>query len=1215
MLSFLDKIPFGTPRLRRAGFWLATAFITYTLIGFLVVPPMVRDIAITQLSENLKRPVQIERVSFNPLELRLEIFGIKINKLQGDGELLALDSLDISPGISSIWEFAPVISYLRLNNLKLDITFFGDGKYSISDLLGSPKEPETDPRDKENNEPLFPFALYGFEMTNSTIVFDDRPHNKKHVVSDIFLRVPFMSSFVNLRNEFTQPQFSAVVNGDPVGLKGRTLPFHKTLLTEFQLGAVAIDLDQYWSYLPIETSLKLAKGQFTSNISLFFERPDAQRLNLFLEGGGKLTNLELTSPNEGPVLSFKELSFEMEKFSVGDKDLVLKNVRMDTPFFKLIRHKNNSINWARYFPGSELAEAGPKVKTVGQDKADFLLDIRQFEVQSGSLEWIDQAVPGGFKRTFPQFSFKGTEISTRGERPSAFEATIGKKSVMTIKGVGTMKPIGAKATITAKGFSFSEFEPYLSQLQPLIVDSGVAGLSVGVNFKIHDSHLELDVHDGILNIENLQMRKPNAKKPSLGFATLNATGGVMNLNKKTIAIAEVKISEPTVTVVKEKDGRIDLERLFSNDPEIAAPLKPTPVPVQHAGEKQWEALIASVRVDHGTVGYRNISLKHPTHLVFDKLKIDLDNISTQMESPMTYALSATGGGRSQLAIKGQASLAPLTANGHVDISNISLKPFNVLLSEFAELQVTSGAASANLKYDFKKGSGSQITITGSTELNKVNLKDNFGNGEFAGIDRFKLAGIRFTDKPYRLSIDEIDLSGPKVSINYDEKGHSNFRRAFRIPEPPPLPKEVKGQPEKEKTKSVQPVQVAKHEQEDPFFKTLEIGRVFMDNGHIRFRDASVTPVYFTEITGMNLGLIGLARKLDAKSAIKFKANVGPTPMSITGILNPVVTPIYSDLTIAVNGLDLVPISPYTVEYLGYPVEKGRLYADVKFKTEDWILNADNKFFIEQLVLGPKDKRPDAPNVPVKFGLTLLQDDNGDVELSLPIRGRLDDPDFRIGGIVFKTFASLMFKTLASPFSLIGSIFSNSDKDMDFVVFEPGRHKIDASGLQKIETVTKALNKRKRLQLEVDGVIDAEADRIGLTEVIFENKIKQQKYNSLTQKERAKTSVEAMVIAPGEYEKYLFEAYKDEPDEKGIKPTTLFSTDRQSIKFMERFILDHIKITDEELNALARRRAASVKDHIIKQEPGLTDRVSLIDRPKAKKGKTGVPKHRADFGIK
>jgi len=1214
MLSFLDKIPYGTPHLRRTAFWLAISFMVYTLIGFLVVPPVVKGIVTTQLSENLKRPVHIESTSFNPLKLRLEITGIKVSKLKGDGELLAIDSLDISPGISSIWELAPVISYLRLNNFRLDITFFGNGEYSISDLFGPPeKEQKTQSDDKKEADAIFPFALYGFEMTNATIVFDDRPHKKKHVISDIFLRVPFMSSFMDLRNEFTQPKFTAVVNGDPVELRGRTLPFHKTLLTEFQLGAVAVDLNQYWGYLPIETPLKLAKGQFTSDISLFFERPDAQTLNLFLGGGGKLTGLELTAPNDGPVLSIKELSFEMEKFSAGDNDLILKSVRMDTPFFKLIRHKDDSINWAEYFPGSEMAEAGPKVKTVGQDEAGLLLDIRNFEVKSGSLEWIDRAVPGGFKRTFSHFTFKGTEISTRGERPSTFEAAIGKKGIVTLKGVGTMKPLGAKATITAKGFAFPEFKPYLDQLQPMIVDSGMAGFSAGVDFKIIDNRLELAVHDGSLDIKNLQMRKPDAKEPSLGVASFGLTGGTLNLNEKTIAVAEVKLSGPTVTFVKEKDGRIDLERLFSDDPETATPLKQTPV--QQPEDKQWKASISAVRVNQGTLGYRDISLKHPARLSFDNLKLDLDNISTQKGTSMTYALSATRGRRGQLALKGRASLAPLATNGRLRISNISLKPFDKHLGELTELLFSSGAASANLAYDYKKGAHSRLTVTGDTELTNVEFKDNSGGGEFAGIDRFKLMGIRFTNNPNRLDIAEVNLTGPRISIDYDEKGHSNIRRAFRIPEPPPLPKEDKEQSEKEKTKPGQTVKISKPKPKDPFFKTLDIDRIIMADGHIRFRDASVTPVYYTEITGINLGLIEIAQTLEARPKIDFKAKIGPTPISITGEFNPVITPIYSDLILAVNGMELVPLSPYTVEYLGYPVEKGRLYADVTFKTKDWVLNADNKFFIEQLVLGPKDKRPDAPNVPVKFGLALLQDGNGDVELSLPIRGRLDDPDFRVSGIVFKAFASLMFKTLASPFSLIGSIFSSGDQDMDFVVFEPGRHALDAGGLQKMETVIKALKERERLKLEVDGVIDPEADRRGLTEVIFENKIKQQKYNSLSRKERAKTSAEAMVIAPEEYDDYLFQTYKDEPDEEGVKPTTLFMTDRQSVEFMEKFILEQIKVTDDDLIDLARRRAASVKDHILKREPGLTERVFLLDRRKDKAGKTGVPKHRADFGIK
>ena len=229
-------------------------------------------------------------------------------------------------------------------------------------------------------------------MTNATIIFDDQPHDKKHVISNLNLLVPFTSSFLDLRKEYTQPKFTAVVNGDPVELKGRTLPFDDTLRTEFELGAIDVDLDQYWRYLPVDSPLQLVKGRFTSNISLIFERPDAQRLNLFLDGGGSLTNLELASPKDGKVLALKELSFEMERFSLGDKELILTSVVMDQPYFKVIRHSKTGINWANYFPGSELTKEGAKVQTADKN-TPLLLDIRSIEVKAGILDWHDKYIP------------------------------------------------------------------------------------------------------------------------------------------------------------------------------------------------------------------------------------------------------------------------------------------------------------------------------------------------------------------------------------------------------------------------------------------------------------------------------------------------------------------------------------------------------------------------------------------------------------------------------------------------------------------------------------------------------------------------------------------------------------------------------------------------------------------------------------------------------
>lgn len=151
MLAFLDKIPYGTPLLRRILFWLLTAFTAYVLIGFLIIPPVLKSVVLDQFKNSLHREGTVERIAFNPLTLRLEVDNLAVAKLKGEGNLFSVDKIDASAGISTLWRFAPVISHLRLRSPKLDITFFGEGKYSISDLIGArdPAKREAPPAKKE----------------------------------------------------------------------------------------------------------------------------------------------------------------------------------------------------------------------------------------------------------------------------------------------------------------------------------------------------------------------------------------------------------------------------------------------------------------------------------------------------------------------------------------------------------------------------------------------------------------------------------------------------------------------------------------------------------------------------------------------------------------------------------------------------------------------------------------------------------------------------------------------------------------------------------------------------------------------------------------------------------------------------------------------------------------------------------------------------------
>ncbi|WP_319581814.1 DUF748 domain-containing protein [uncultured Pseudodesulfovibrio sp.] len=1235
MLAFLDKIKFGTPLLRRIVFWLLTAFVAYTLFGFFAAPAIMKSVLVSQVTKATNRETSVGEIYFNPLTLRLELSGLHIKNLKEEGDLLSLKHMEVAPGISTVWELAPVVSYLKLDGLTVDMTFYGDGKYSFSDLLGTPdsvnqKEAEKKPENKDNDA-IFPFALYGFELTNSTITFDDRPRQKKHVISDIHLRVPFTSSIQDKIKEFTQPMFSAVVNGDPVELKGKTLPFDKTLLTEFELGAVDVDLNQYWKYVPIETPLKLKSGRFTSDISLYFERPDAQRMKLYLGGGGTLTDLELTSPTDGSVFSMKKLAFEMERFSLGDNALTIKQVTMNQPFFKVVRRADGDINWADYFPGSESGTTGPKVKTKADTNSAFVLDVRNFDLKDGTMDFRDDFVKGGFKRTFSQLDLSVDNLSTREAQTSVFKGSFGSEGFIYLNGETTLAPLSAKVTVAGKDLNVPAYAPYINEAQPLVVDSGKLGFSVDIAYSDQDGEPQVTAQNGTLNLSGLAVRKPDAEKPSLTLGALDVSGATLDLIARRVDVAEVKLTEPSASVIREKDGRLDLQRVMDEAAKAGEEIKaeteqPAEAEAEEAApeetgepETPWVATVKHFVVEDGSADFRDLALANPARLGVRNFKVDSTDITTEKGAEIPFALSGGWNGGGWFSVQGRATVEPLASTGSIKVEKFGLRPLDSYLAENTDLLISDGQAFAYLGYTFTGGETPKFTLKGSTGLAELKVKTTFEDAEMAGIDRLDVKGIDFSSDPMSLAIGEINLDGPRALIHLDKDGRLNINRALRLPEsvPPAEVQTAEGEqpvpvPQAE-VKKVEEQTEEKAAEEKPFFETLTVGKVGMQNGKVSFHDESVHPAFSTEVTDMTLTLTDIDQIPEARPKVDFKAKIGPTPVAVTGVVNPVITPIYSDLAISVNGMELVPLTPYTLKNLAYPIQKGRLYADVTFKTDDWVLDAKNKFFIEQLQLGKKDKRPDAPNIPVEFGLSLLQDSNGDMQLNLPISGRLDDPNFRIGGIVFKAIINLLFKALTSPFSLIGSMFGGGE-NMDFVVFDPGRSSLGSPGEEKLDTVIKALSERPKLKLEVDGVVDPVADKNGLIQAILEHKVKQAKYDELPRSKRAETTVDQITVAPDEYEDMLYEAYADEPDEEGVKPTTLFVTDRQPVDVMEKFIRDRIIITDEMFHQLAMERAGAVKEYIISKNPELTDRVFLLDRESKSEGKTGVPKHRADLGI-
>ena len=75
-------------RFKKPLIGLALLFVVYSLVGFFVLPPLLRSILISRLSENLQREVSIERIKTNPYILSLTAFGFKVQE-RGSSETFA----------------------------------------------------------------------------------------------------------------------------------------------------------------------------------------------------------------------------------------------------------------------------------------------------------------------------------------------------------------------------------------------------------------------------------------------------------------------------------------------------------------------------------------------------------------------------------------------------------------------------------------------------------------------------------------------------------------------------------------------------------------------------------------------------------------------------------------------------------------------------------------------------------------------------------------------------------------------------------------------------------------------------------------------------------------------------------------------------------------------------------------------------------------------
>jgi hypothetical protein len=250
-------------------------------------------------------------------------------------------------------------------------------------------------------------------------------------------------------------------------------------------------------------------------------------------------------------------------------------------------------------------------------------------------------------------------------------------------------------------------------------------------------------------------------------------------------------------------------------------------------------------------------------------------------------------------------------------------------------------------------------------------------------------------------------------------------------------------------------------------------------------------------------------------------------MDITGTINPFSKGQTNEIKIAVNDVDLTPLSSYSGKYAGYRIAKGKVNVALTYHLHGRDLKSENVITINQFKFGEKVNSPDATKLPVKLGVAVLQDRNGKIVLDVPIDGTLDNPDFHLGKVIRAAIWNIVGKAITSPFAVLGALFGGGKgEEIRYEDFAAGSADLTAASKEKLDVIVKALYERPGLQLEISGSVDTNADLEGLRAVYLEKELRAQKWQALRKADRAATTPDQIVIAPEERPALIKALYAD-----------------------------------------------------------------------------------------
>jgi uncharacterized protein involved in outer membrane biogenesis len=908
--------------------------------------------------------------------------------------------------------------------------------------------------------------------------------------------------------------------------------------------------------------------------------------------GLRIEGLAMQDPEGRPFVGAKQIYVNLQLSSLFRFAPTFKIIQLDSPEAHLRRGADGALNLAFL---AQPSSTEPATQSESVDTAPPRLVVHEFAVNEAALYWRDAVPPEPVETTLGPVNIAVLNLNTLPQREGQQDVVIKTETSGTLGWTGTLQlnPLRSVGRAELLGSHMELVSAYIRHTSGFDLVRGYA--DVGFDYVVDTTDGEL-----IAEIDNFEFALSDVLVRTFGAVTADGTpddrdvlavpafnirGGTLRWPEQSVSVNEVAITDAELSIYRDAAGVVNLAPR-GGDEDAATALEQPGL----SGSDDWNVSLGRLAIESLAVDLTDDSLQPRAELGIDDFTLAIEDIKTSADARFPTEISIVTRTGGTVTASGEIGILPATvAELSLRVEGLSLAESHPYLKPLADVNLDSGQL--NVEANISSGPDDVLAFSGNVSINDFMITETDEGSRLGSWNRLALEQVALSLANRKLAVSEVRFEKPYADVFIAEDGSVNLGRIE--PGQQQSAEVVEEQPETEQENG-------EPSSDAPF--DITIGRIVVADAAADFADFSLPLPFEAGIAALNGEMSTVATASAQPSEVLMEGKVDEFGLlRVSGTITPLDVARNTDIKLRFQNVEIPKFSAYTIAFAGREIASGKLDLDLGYAVTGGELVGENRVVLRDFELGDRVEHPGAMSLPLGLAVALLKGPDGTIDIDLPVRGDVNDPEFGYGRVIGRALANLIVKIAASPFLLLGNLIGVEPDELDHVSFIAGRSDLTPPEQERMIRIAEALGLRPELLLEISGVVDREADGLALRTARLDDLVDARieaapladASDAMYAEQRAAV-IQALYAESGAAEDGTLDELRarftlQTTDPESGRVTSSFDALAYTAE-LRRQLIDRQNVTEEEFVALARSRVDVVREALVATNPALADRI-------------------------